>query len=82
MKAYVVAFGVGLLIGAIYKGFGVRSPAPPMVALVGLLGILLGEMFAPKAMHIFTNPAAAIKQVINLGKTPDKKAIENNVHET
>lgn len=43
MKPYLISFCVGLLVGAIYGGLQVRSPAPPVIALVGLLGILLGE---------------------------------------
>lgn len=43
MKPYVVALAVGLLVGALYGALNVRSPAPPYVALLGLLGILLGE---------------------------------------
>ena len=31
------------MIGVIYSLIGVRSPAPPIVALIGLLGILAGE---------------------------------------
>jgi XapX domain-containing protein len=33
----------------IYSLLDVRSPAPPLVALVGLLGILLGEQVVPAA---------------------------------
>ena len=47
MKAYVIALGVGLLVGALYGLLNVRSPAPPVVALVGLLGILAGEQAVP-----------------------------------
>ncbi len=43
MKAYVVSLLVGLLVGAIYGLLGVRSPAPPVVALRRLRGMLLGE---------------------------------------
>ncbi len=43
MWAYWLSLGAGLLVGVIYGALGVRSPAPPLVALVGLLGILLGE---------------------------------------
>jgi XapX domain-containing protein len=43
MKAYVLSLCVGLLVGAIYGVLGVRSPAPPVIALLGLLGMLLGE---------------------------------------
>ena len=43
MKVYLVALAIGLFVGLIYGVLGVRSPAPPLVALVGLLGMLLGE---------------------------------------
>nr|WP_229416744.1 DUF1427 family protein [Massilia eburnea] len=39
--------GAGLLAGILYGVLNVRSPAPPVVALVGLLGILLGEQLPP-----------------------------------
>jgi XapX domain-containing protein len=47
MKVYLVSFGAGLLVGVIYSLLNVRSPAPPVVALIGLLGILLGEQILP-----------------------------------
>lgn len=47
MKIYVLSLGVGLLVGVIYSLLNVRSPAPPLVALVGLLGILAGEQIVP-----------------------------------
>ncbi len=47
MKLYGLSLGVGLLVGLIYGLLGVRSPAPPLVALVGLLGILVGEQAIP-----------------------------------
>ena len=43
MNAYLLAAVVGLVVGAIYALLGVRSPAPPVIALVGLLGMLGGE---------------------------------------
>jgi len=51
MKMYLIALGAGLLVGVIYGLLGVRSPAPPVVALVGLLGILLGEQVVPLVRH-------------------------------
>lgn len=47
MKPYILALGAGLLVGVVYGLLHVRSPAPPIVALVGLLGILLGEQLPP-----------------------------------
>ena len=34
---------VGLAVGSMYALIGVKSPAPPVIALVGLLGMLVGE---------------------------------------
>jgi XapX domain-containing protein len=43
VKVYLISLGVGVLVGVIYAVLDVRSPAPPVVALIGLLGILIGE---------------------------------------
>lgn len=47
MKIYLISAGAGILVGIIYSLLNVRSPAPPLVALVGLLGILVGEQVIP-----------------------------------
>jgi XapX domain-containing protein len=52
MKPYLVSLAIGVLVGVIYALFGVRSPAPPVIALVGLLGILVGEQLPPLVRHI------------------------------
>lgn len=52
MKIYMLSLGAGLLVGIIYSLLGVRSPAPPVVALVGLLGILVGEQIVPVAKRL------------------------------
>ena len=58
--AYLVSLGAGLLAGLLYSLLGVRSPAPPTIALVGLLGILIGEQAVPVAKRIWAgHPAAA-----------------------
>ncbi|MGW6008289.1 DUF1427 family protein [Streptomyces sp. NPDC055210] len=40
---YLKALAAGLVVGALYAMLRVRSPAPPAVALFGLLGMLLGQ---------------------------------------
>lgn len=55
MKPYLIALAVGLLVGVIYGLLNVRSPAPPVVALVGLLGILLGEQLPPFAKRLLAD---------------------------
>lgn len=47
MKVYLISLGAGVLVGIIYALLGVRSPAPPAIALVGLLGMLIGEQVLP-----------------------------------
>jgi XapX domain-containing protein len=39
----MLSFIMGLVVGAIYSIFNVRSPAPPLIALIGLLGMVIGE---------------------------------------
>jgi XapX domain-containing protein len=51
MKLYLFSLGAGLLVGVIYGLLDVRSPAPPVIALVGLAGILLGEQLVPLTRH-------------------------------
>jgi len=43
MKALLISFVVGLFVGVVYGVIRVKSPAPPIVALLGLLGMVLGE---------------------------------------
>lgn len=43
---YIWTVLLGLLVGVIYGLSSVRSPAPPIIALLGLLGILIGEQAA------------------------------------
>jgi XapX domain-containing protein len=43
MKVLLISFAVGLFVGALYGVIRVKSPAPPIVALLGLLGMVLGE---------------------------------------
>ncbi|ONF97301.1 hypothetical protein SPHI_07380 [Sphingomonas jeddahensis] len=57
MKLYILSLGAGLLIGVIYSLMGIRSPAPPIVALIGLAGILAGEQIMPLAKRIIDGPA-------------------------
>lgn len=56
MKIYLISLGAGLLVGVIYSLLGVRSPAPPIVALVGLAGILVGEHVVPLAKRVVDRP--------------------------
>jgi XapX domain-containing protein len=54
MKVYALSLAVGVLVGLIYGLLQVRSPAPPVVALLGLLGILAGEQIPAVVKHLST----------------------------
>jgi XapX domain-containing protein len=59
MKVYLISAAAGILVGVIYSLLGVRSPAPPLVALVGLLGILVGEQVIPVGRQILAGNGLA-----------------------
>jgi XapX domain-containing protein len=60
MQMYVVALAAGVLVGVIYGLLEVRSPAPPVVALIGLLGILIGEQVVPMAKRLLAGEPISI----------------------
>ncbi len=55
MKPYLLSLAAGLPVGIIYSLLGVHSPAPPVIALVGLLGILAVEQLPPLVKQLFTH---------------------------
>ncbi|WP_426122877.1 XapX domain-containing protein [Pararhizobium sp. PWRC1-1] len=59
MKLYILSLLVGILVGTIYALLNVRSPAPPIVALIGLLGILVGEQLVPVAINFWKRETGA-----------------------
>lgn len=44
---YLISLAIGLGVGLIYGALNFRSPAPPAIALVGLMGMLVGEQLWP-----------------------------------
>ncbi|SEL10464.1 XapX domain-containing protein [Pseudoxanthomonas sp. GM95] len=63
MKPYLLSLAAGLLVGVIYSLLNVRSPAPPVIALVGLLGILVGEQLPPLARQVLARSQTEITWV-------------------
>lgn len=57
MKAYLISLAVGVLVGIIYSLLNVRSPAPPVIAILGLLGMLAGEQVIPVGKQLFNGMA-------------------------
>jgi XapX domain-containing protein len=83
MKALLISFVVGLLVGLTYGVIRVKSPAPPIVALLGLLGMVLGEQAG--AWLLTKNIEAknvASSQVLSEEKDhpPSERTICNFVH--
>ncbi|MEL6574638.1 MAG: DUF1427 family protein [Pseudomonadota bacterium] len=58
-KPYAVSLAIGLVVGGLYALLNTRSPAPPLIALLGLLGMLLGETLVSWAKNRFTAETAA-----------------------
>lgn len=57
MKMYLISLGAGILVGVVYSLLNVRSPAPPIVALIGLAGILIGEQVIPVGKQLLSGTA-------------------------
>ena len=49
---YLISLAIGLFVGVIYGALDFRSPAPPAIALVGLMGMLLGEQLWPMGRQL------------------------------
>lgn len=76
MKPYILSLFGGLLAGAIYSLIRVRSPAPPMVALVGLLGMVIGNQVIPTGRQLLTNNTLSVgKQVVVQTNTMQSPAL-------
>ena len=63
MKPYLLSLAAGLLVGVVYSLLNVRSPAPPVIALVGLLGILAGEQIPPLLKNLWHREVATTNWV-------------------
>ena len=87
MKLYILSLGAGLLVGIIYSLLSVRSPAPPLIALVGLMGILLGEQVIPVGKKLlngtaFTTACTETKATEHvLGQLPGRQMAEKSLED-
>ena len=54
---YLASLAVGLAVGILYGVIGLRSPAPPLAALLGLLGMLAGESGVAAIRKSMSGPA-------------------------
>ncbi len=61
MKFYWLSLAAGLVVGIVYGLLQVRSPAPPLIALIGLLGILVGEQTVPIGKRLLAGEPVTIE---------------------
>ena len=59
MFNYIVSLLMGLAVGVAYGLVQVRSPAPPLIALIGLFGMVIGEQAIDMTKHLFAPPVHA-----------------------
>ena len=87
MKLYLASLGAGILVGIVYSLLQVRSPAPPLIALVGLLGILLGEQVIPVGKQLLAGEPIKIACTSKLtishlfGSLPGRHTVQTVKHE-
>jgi len=69
MRSYLTSLILSVGVGVVYGIVKVRSPAPPVIALIGLLGMLAGERavslvrsHVSKAMSNSARPRAIVLQ--------------------
>lgn len=62
MFGYSASLAMGLLVGAAYGLVHVRSPAPPLIALIGLLGMVIGEQAVGSVRQAFAPATPAITE--------------------
>jgi len=52
LRVYLISLGAGLIVGLAYSVVKIPAPAPPLIALVGLLGMVVGEQLLPIAQKL------------------------------
>ena len=60
MTGYLISLAMGLAVGVAYGLVNVHSPAPPLIALAGLLGMVLGEQAVDLAKYHLAPPAPVL----------------------
>ena len=62
MAGYIISLLMGLVVGMAYGLIQVRSPAPPLIALVGLLSMVLGDQAIDRVKHHLAQPFESLIQ--------------------
>ncbi|TDY22850.1 XapX domain-containing protein [Paraburkholderia sp. BL6665CI2N2] len=70
---YIISLGVGFGVGLLYWLLKVQSPAPPLIALAGLLGMVLGEHAIPVVKAQFFAQTTAVQVAERQPGSPAQK---------
>jgi XapX domain-containing protein len=81
MKVLFLSFVVGLGVGVLYGLIRVKSPAPPIVALLGLFGMVIGEQFGTW-VHAKKLDVSRAASVCLVGERYDRPLYNSPSHET
>jgi XapX domain-containing protein len=73
MRQFSTSLAIGIGVGVIYGLLRFRSPAPPMIALVGLFGMLLGEQAVSAVRARFEPASAAVRGPEDDASPPGKR---------
>ena len=71
-QPYAVSALAGVGVGVIYGLITVRSPAPPIIALLGLLGMLAGEA----AVQWIRGHSGAVAEALHLKSFAVSEAVK------
>ena len=78
-----LSFVVGLGVGVLYGLIRVKSPAPPFVALLGLLGMVLGEQLGTwvhtRKLDVPRVAAACLVGERDESTVPDRSSLAESV---
>jgi len=86
MRGLLISLVVGLFVGVAYGVIRVKSPAPPIVALVGLLGMVLGEqaggwLFTKKMQATSVASAHIVGEHKDQRQRPNVQSVISTVHQ-
>ena len=75
MRSYLASLLLGVAVGVVYGLVKVRSPAPPVIALLSLLGMLAGE----QAVSLFRSHVLKDSILVGTSRDGADVVIDNDV---
>jgi XapX domain-containing protein len=78
MKVLLISLVAGLGVGVLYGLIRVKSPAPPIVVLLGLLGMVIGEQVG-NWVHTKNVDVSQATSVCLVGESYDRARVADTV---